>query len=463
MNPCTNKMLIFVMLVLVFAGCSAPAKTTGTTANDNQIFPYPYAINDLPNGLRVVTVSTGYPDVVALYVVVNTGSRNEVEAGRSGFAHLFEHMMFRGTAKYPSEKWEAIMQAAGAETNAYTSDDRTVYHAVFSKEDLPQILELEGDRFQNLKYTDEQFRTETRAVLGEYNKNFADPFRKLEEMVRETAFKTHTYSHTTMGFEKDVENMPSMYEYGLMFFDRYYRPEYTTVTIVGDVKPEETLPLVEKYWGGWKRGTHKADVPMEPAQNGPKVVDLNFHTPTLPIVDIAFHAPAYDDAINDSAVLDVISFHSFSENSAIYKKLVVEEQKVETLFPQYYDHQDPYLFEATAMVKDAKDIEYVRAQLLETFEKLKTTPIPAQELDDVKSHLRYQFAIGMNSTPAIAGTLAHYIGLRRTPETINKRYELYRNVTADDVTRVAQKYFVEKERTIATLKYEPAKAKARPQ
>jgi zinc protease len=453
------KKALQILFLLFLAGC---ANTAPKQAVEQKIFPYPYTINDLENGLRLVTVSTGYPDIVALYIVVHAGSRNEVEPGRSGFAHLFEHMMFRGTEKYPSEKWEAIMQRAGAETNAYTTDDRTVYHAVFSREDLEEILELESDRFQNLKYSEEQFRTETRAVLGEYNKNFASPMQKLEELVRETAFKTHTYSHTTMGFVRDVERMPEMYAYGLQFFDRYYRPEYTTITVVGDVKAEETLPLVQKYWGGWKRGTHKADVPAEPPQDGPKTVSYNFHTPTLPIVDIAFHAPAYDDEVNDSAVLDVLSFHSFSPNSALYKKLVVEEQKVEELFPGYYDHVDPYLFEATAMVKDGKDVEYVTAEILATFEKLKNTPIPAKELDDVKSHLRYQFAIGMNSTSSIAAALAHFIGLRRTPETINKRYELYRNVTADDVMRVAQKYFVEKGRTIANMKFEPEAGKGRP-
>ncbi len=452
------KKVLATVIFLMLASCG----TSNETAED-KIFPYPYAVNDLENGLRLVTVSTGYPNVVALYIVVNVGSRNEVEPGRSGFAHLFEHMMFRGTEKYPPEKWEAIMQAAGAETNAYTSDDRTVYHAVFSKDDLGPILELEADRFQNLKYTEEQFRTETRAVLGEYNKNFASPMRKLEEIVRETAFTAHTYRHTTMGFEKDVEAMPETYDYGLQFFDRYYRPEYTTISIVGDVKPEEALPLVQKYWGSWKRGTHKAAISPEPPQEGPKKVDYRFHAPTLPIVNIAFHAPAYDDEINDSAVLDVISFQAFSENSALYKKLVVEEQKVETLFPGYYDHVDPYLFEATAMVKDAKDIEYVTTQLLETFEKLKNVAIPSNELENVKSHLRYQFALGMDSTPAIAGTLAHYLGLRRTPETVNKRYELYRKVTAEDVMRVAKKYFVEKERTIATLKFEPETAEVRPQ
>jgi zinc protease len=266
-----------------------------------------------------------------------------------------------------------------------------------------------------------------------------------------------------MGFEKDVEAMPEMYDYGLQFFDRYYRPEYTTVCIVGDVKPEETLPLVQKHWAGWKRGSYTANIPQEPPQDAPKTVDYNFHTPTLPIVNVAFHAPAYDDEINDSAVLDVISFQAFSENSALYKKLVVQEQKVETLFPGYYDHADPFLFEATALVKDGKDMEYVTGQILEAFEKLKDAAIPSKELEDVKSHLRYQFALSMDSTPSIAGTLAHYIGLRRTPETINKRYELYRKVTAEDVMRVAKKYFVETGRTIATLKFAPQTAEVRPQ
>src|SRR6185436_18046919 len=119
-----------------------------------------------------------------LYIVVQTGSRNEVEPGKSGFAHLFEHMMFRGTEKFPPAKYQAILDEAGAQTNAYTSDDRTVYHEVFAKEDLEKILTVEADRFQNLKYPEEAFKTETRAVLGEYNKNSANPFSKLEEAIQ---------------------------------------------------------------------------------------------------------------------------------------------------------------------------------------------------------------------------------------------------------------------------------------
>src|SRR5918997_1642200 len=126
----------------------------------SKIFPLPYDQHDFPNGLRLVTIPTDYPNVVALYIVVQTGSRNEVEAGKSGFAHFFEHMMFRGSENYTPEQREAIFTRAGAETNAYTTDDRTVYHATFSKEDLDEIMKAEADRFQRLKYTPEQFKTE---------------------------------------------------------------------------------------------------------------------------------------------------------------------------------------------------------------------------------------------------------------------------------------------------------------
>lgn len=422
------------------------------------VFPHSFEVNTLDNGLQLVTVETSYPNIVALHVVVQVGSRNEVEPGRSGFAHLFEHMMFRGTKKFPSGKWNQIMQTAGAATNAYTTDDRTVYHTVFSKEDLEPILELEADRFQNLTYTEEVFRTETRAVLGEYNKNFANPLRKLTEAIRNQAFTTHTYKHTTMGFLADIEKMPEMYDYGLQFFDRYYRPEYTVVAVVGDIKHTETKALVKKYWSDWERGSHQVEIPAEPPQANAKRLNVPFHAPTLPILEVAFHAAAYDDEKLDSAVLDVISYYAFSENSELYKRLVVEEQKVDILYPTYYDHLDPYLFSVVARVKNADHLPYVEEQILTTCRTLQQTPVPEAELEAVKSHLRYQFALGMDSSSAIADTLAHFLGLRATPDTINKRYALYQRVTPKEIQQVAGKTFVSSKRTVATLTYKPSTA-----
>ncbi|MCY7344905.1 MAG: insulinase family protein, partial [Pyrinomonadaceae bacterium] len=150
-----------------------------TVAQTRKVFPYQYKVDDLPNGLRVVTVPTDYPNLVALYTVVGAGSRNEVEAKKSGYAHFFEHLMFRGSENYPAGRFDEIMQKAGALSNAYTSDARTVYHETFAKEDLEEILKLDADRFQKLKFSEEQYKTEAGAVLGEYNKNSASPFFKM--------------------------------------------------------------------------------------------------------------------------------------------------------------------------------------------------------------------------------------------------------------------------------------------
>src|SRR5207253_9927216 len=120
-----------------------------------------------------------------------------------------------------------------------TTDDFTNYHTTFAKEDLELMLKIEADRFQNLDYSEEDFKTEARAVLGEYNKNSANPIRKLFEVQRDNAFTTHTYKHTTMGFLRDIKDMPNQYAYSKVFFNRWYRPEYTTIIVAGDVTPEK--------------------------------------------------------------------------------------------------------------------------------------------------------------------------------------------------------------------------------
>ena len=246
-----------ILAVPAFLAASLLAVTASAQAPgaSGRILPFDATERTLPNGLRVIVVPTGFPNIVSLQIPVQTGSRNEVEPGKSGFAHFFEHMMFRGTKAFPPEAYQAILTKAGARQNAFTTDDFTNYHTTFASEDLETILKIEADRFQNLDYSLEGFKTESRAVLGEYNKNSANPIQKLIEVQRDNAFKVHTYRHTTMGFLKDIEDMPNQFEYSKAFFDRWYRPEYTTVIVAGDVTPDEVLPLVEKYWGSWKAGT----------------------------------------------------------------------------------------------------------------------------------------------------------------------------------------------------------------
>jgi len=418
------------------------------------IFPYKYFTDDLSNGLRLITVPTDYPNIVALYIVVSAGARNEVEPGRSGFAHLFEHLMFRGTEKYSTERYDEIMKLAGADRNAYTTDDRTVYHAVFSREDLNQIMELEADRFQRLKVPEDLFKTETQAVLGEYNKNSSNPINKLFEVLRDTAFDRHTYKHTTMGFLRDIENMPSMYDYSLEFFNRFYRPEYTTIIVAGDIDHEEALALTNRYWGDWQQGSFVSEIPGEPEQTAERTAHIDWPTPTLPWMLIGYKGPAYSDVHKDMASLELAGNLGFSETSKLYERLVIREQKVDALFYWFTPHTDPNLLIAGTRIKDAKDIAYVRDAIIGAFDFFRNNVTEEAKLDEVKSHLKYDFALGLDNSEAIAGALAPYIALRRTPETINKLYETYDAITPDDLQQMASKYFVERHRTIVTLSHQ---------
>jgi zinc protease len=431
--------------LLLFAAAAAAFAAGG------KIFPYEYDQHDLANGLRLITVRTDYPNIVSLYIVVQAGSRNEVEPGKSGFAHLFEHLMFRGTEKYPPEKYEEALKRAGAASNAFTDDDLTAYHTTLTKADLEPMLAMEADRFQHLKYPESAFKTETQAVLGEYNKNSANPINKLFETLQDTAFDKHTYKHTTMGFLKDIENMPNQYEYSLQFFDRYYRPEYTTIVIVGDIDPKEAHKAVEKYWGDWKKGAFRPEIPVEPPQEAPRTAHIDWPVRTLPWIAIGYRGAAYTDTEKDSASLDVLSFLGFSENSPLFQKLVIEEQKVDRLLPFNPDHVDPFLFTVLARVKDGKDVESVRDQSLGTIKNFQETLVDKQRLEAVKKHLRYSFALQLDNNEAIARTLAAYIALRRTPETINRVYSLYAEVTPEDVKAMANKYLNDNSRTIVTL------------
>src|ERR1044072_4785646 len=291
------------MKLLIIASLLLSIPLMALAQKSRKAFAYDSTVADVPSGLRLVTVPTDYPNLVAVYIVVQPGSQNEIEKGKSGYAHLFEHLMFRGSEHYTGQQRDEILKKAGADSNAYTTDDRTVYHEVFSKDDLDKILELEADRFQRLKYEPDAYKTETNAVLGEFNKNSADPQEEAYEVLRATAYKRHTYAHTTMGFIEDIKDMPNQYDYSWQFYHRYYRPEYTTIVVVGDVNHEAVLSSVKKHFDRWQRVNYAPNIPREPEQNEPREAHVDWPSDTLPVLYVAFRGPAYSDEGKDSAAL----------------------------------------------------------------------------------------------------------------------------------------------------------------
>ncbi len=431
---------------------------TVMTMNDSpspDLLPFKATEKTLANGLKVIVVPTGLPNIVSVQIPVQTGSRNEVEPGKSGFAHFFEHMMFRGTPSLSPDEYQAVLTRAGARSNAYTSDDLTNYHTTFAREDLETVLKIEADRFQNLAYSEAAFKTEARAVLGEYNKNSAEPFNKLIEVQREAAFARHTYKHTTMGFLADIEDMPNQFAYSKAFFARWYRPEYTTVIVAGDVKPEEAIPLVEKHWGSWKPGSFKVDIPVEPAPTGPVYAHVPWPSETLPLVTVAFHGPAFSIQGKEFAALDLGLDLTFGPTSDLYKKLVEREQKVDQLIFDASANKDPGLMMVGARVKDAADAVYVRDEILKAFARVRREPLPEKRVADAKSNARYRFAASLDSTDRVAATLAFFVSFERRFDTLNDYYRVYETLTPADVQAAAQKHFLDARMVVTTLSHQP--------
>lgn len=440
----------FFALLLTLLSFAAPAAGQG-----DDILPFKATTKTLPNGLEVIVVPTGFPNIVSVQIPVLTGSRNEVEPGKSGFAHFFEHMMFRGTPTLSPDEYNAIITKAGARQNAYTTDDYTNYHTTFAKEDLETILRIEADRFQNLSYPVEAFKTESRAVLGEYNKNSANPIQKLYETMRAKAFTTHTYRHTTMGFIEDIEDMPNQYEYSKTFFQRWYRPENTAIIVAGDVDPAKVIPLVEKYWGGWKPGTgEQVAIPQEPPAKGAQYAHVPWQTPTAPWVTVAFRGPAFSETEKDAAAIDLFMNMNFGATSDVYRKLVEQEQKVDQFFAGGPDNVDPELIYVFARVKKAEDALYVRDEILRAVAKARAEPVDARKLEEAKSNLRYSFTARLDNTDTIAGTLARFVRYRRSYDTVNNVFRVYESLTPADLDAAARKYFVDDSLLVTTLSQE---------
>jgi zinc protease len=435
-----KKLLLFIVLL------------GNIVVNAQGIFPYEYIEKKLENGLKVILVPMEGSGLVSYYSVVRTGSRDEWEPGKSGFAHFFEHMMFRGTENFPGPVYDSIITSIGADANAYTSDDLTVYHLDFTSSDLEKVMMLESDRFQNLKYSKEEFQTEAGAVYGEYRKNRTSPFSVAIEKLRDMAFEKHTYKHTTMGFEADIKEMPNLYDYSLSFYNRYYRPENVILVITGDLDPDKTFEMVKKYYSDWKSGYTSPQIETEPKQKEPKFAEVKYEGRTLPLLIIGYKMDAFNPANKDYVASRLLDALAFGQISDIYKKLVLEEQKVQMIAGGASSNRDPGLFLIYSMVKNEKDVDYVREQINNTLEKFRNEPVDQKLLNDLKKRQKYSFLMNLNTPERVAGALPFYLTLQGRIEIIDEFYSQLEQITPADIMNAANKYFVETNRNEVLLK-----------
>jgi zinc protease len=448
-----------LLLLPAIAGCSSvnlqstsPSEGHAPAAKASQaVFPYQVERHTLKNGLKVLLVPMPSDGLVSYWSVVRTGSRDEVEQGVTGFAHFFEHMMFRGTEKNPGPVYDRIVNGMGADANAFTSDDLTAYHLSFSKADLPKVIEIEADRFQNLKYDEQQFKTESGAVYGEYRKGRSSPFEVLEEATRAAAFDKHTYKHTTIGFEADIKAMPQQYEYSKTFFQRFYRPENVVLLVVGDLDTKATLAEIEKQYGGWKGGYQAPKVPVEPPQTAQRRIDVPFDGQTLPILALNFKGSAFDPKDRAASAAHLAAELAFGETSPLYKKLVLDEQRLEMLGTGFDPNRDPGLWSVYAMVKEGKDVAPVESELWSTIKDLQQKPVAAARLDAVRSNMRYSFLSNLSTPDDVCQSLARYIAWTGDVACVDELFHTLAQVTPEEIRAAASKWLVPANCTVAIL------------
>ena len=408
-----------------------------------------YSMTTLPNGLSVVLLEDHSTPIVHAEIWYHVGSKNE-KPGRTGFAHLFEHMMFKGSKNVDPEGHPSWISSVGGQSNAFTNEDVTVFWQTFPAQYLPLVLWLEADRLATLRIEESTFKTEREVVKEERRMRVENqPYGRLNEIVYDHAFTVHPYKHPTIGSMKDLEaaSITDVRD----FFRTYYVPNNATLVVVGDFDSKEALDLVTRYFGRIPKSATPVprDIPMEPPSTKERRVVIEEEWP-LPAVVVAHHITF--DGNPDSYPLHIASkVLSDGQSGRIYRKLVYDKQLALAAFGGGNIIEHPNLFFAVAIVQPGKTPEQAINALIEELDRLKKEPITPAELQRAKNQFARDYIFGRESNRDKAQTLGHAAVLHNDIKTADGEFDIFMNMTAADVQRVAQKYFTPENRLVLTI------------
>jgi zinc protease len=408
-----------------------------------------YKLTTLPNGLTVVLEEDHSTPIVHLQLWYHVGSKNE-KPGRTGFAHLFEHLMFKGSKNVSAEAHTSMVASVGGQSNAYTTDDETVFWETVPAQYLPMILWLEADRMATLKVDKDTFTNE-REVVKEERRMRVDnqPYGRLNEIIYDQAFTVHPYKHATIGSMKDLE--AASVEDVRDFYRTYYVPSNATLALVGDFDSAQAMQLITQYLGRVPKADREVprDIPKEPPQTKEKRVTLQQPWP-LPAVVVAYHIT--NDGNPDSYPLHIAAkLLSDGQTSRIYQKLVYDKQLAVAAFGSANLIEDPNLFYAVAIVQPGKSPQEVTEVLIAELDRLRNEPISEHELQRTKNQFARDYILGRESNQQKAQTLAHALVIHNDIKTADGEFDIFQNITTADVQRVARTYFTPENRMVLTL------------
>jgi zinc protease len=405
-----------------------------------------YQITTLPNGLRVILSEDHSTPIVHVSVTYHVGSKNE-RAGRTGFAHLFEHMMFKGSKNVEPESHTSIIASVGGRSNAFTTEDETVFWQTLPSHYLPLALWLEADRMATLRVDDEAFRREREVVKEERRMRVENqPYGRLSEIIFNHAFTTHPYKHPTIGSMVDLEaaSIADVRE----FHATYYVPENATVTIVGDFDAAQTVQMVNQYFARVPKAKRPVprDLPKEPAQTKERRAVVEEAWP-LPAVVVAYHI-TYDGHPDAYPLHIAAKILSDGQSSRITTELVYKKRIALTAFGSANIIEDPNLFYAVAIVQPGQTPEAAERALIEEFEKMAQQPVLDAELQRAKNQFARDYIVSRESNEDKARHLAHAAVIHNDITTADGEFDLFTNVSRADVQRVAKTYFTPGNRVV---------------
>lgn len=390
----------------------------------------------LPNGLTVIVHEDPSTPMAAVNVLYKVGARNE-DYDRTGFAHLFEHLMFGGSVNVPS--YDEPVQLAGGENNAFTNNDYTNYYLALPKENIETALWLESDRMLSLAFNEKSLEVQRKVVVEEFAQRYLNqPYGDIWLLLRPLAYERHPYRWATIG--RDIEHIRrATMEQVRAFFDRYYKPGNAILSIAGDIPAGRVFSLAEKWFGPILSAPKIADaIPAEPEQTSARRLEVRRPVPAS-VIYIAFHmGPRLS---REFAVCDVISdILSNGTSSRLYQRLVKDSTLFSNVNAYVSGDVDPGLFLVTGHVMEGVSLEAAEAALWHELDQFRTELVGTYELEKVKNKFEANNVFGEINVLNKAMNLA-YFEMLGDAAMINSEVAEHNSVTREEIRETSQRIF----------------------
>ena len=412
----------------------------------------------LANGLKVLLLEMPKAPVATIQVWYRVGSRNEV-MGRAGLSHMLEHMMFKGTERYPKGVFSRLIRKNGGNDNAFTSQDYTAYFENLAADRLNLALELEADRMHGLVLEGKEFQLEREVVKEERRlRTEDDPQAYLVEQLFAQVFMVHPYHWPIIGWFSDLNAMTL--EDLKTHYDTYYSPNNATLIVVGDIKPDTLLPTIKDLFEPIPRGpVPPGQVVLEPEQLGERRLTVKREA-QVPFVMAGYRVPNYTS--QDAAALSVLeAVMSHGKSARLYRSLVYEQKLALAVGAEFdFFQADPGLFYCFAVVKPGKKPEEIEQALHKEFERLQSAPPTEQEMQRARNQVEADYLFGQDSNFRLAMLMGQAETVGAGWRFVGKYLDQIRGVSASDVQQVARRYLKSDSRTVGVLLPVPPQAPA---